>query len=283
MTHTWNWLPSRFTRFVPGKACPSRPCLAMMEPLEDRLLLSTAGSTDSAGILIGLLRNQLALNSGQINVLKVASGELVAGDKTMQTAFLKIEEDFLKIDGAILDVGVDALSGQKIDTTHKVDLALADIDSQVKLFGNSDGAGLLLPAVQKVREAALGTFKIASGLPQAIKGEIKLDLAFVKIEADLLKIDVQLLKLSAADFKGTLTADKSSDAVLKIDAAFVKIDAGIAAMGDGSVFQLAIADADALKIDTLSFINTLTAPPTVPTTPTFTGVALPGVAGDVIG
>jgi len=262
--HSWNWLPPRVTRF--HSSLPSRPPLAMVEQLEDRVLMSVSeGGIEQA--LIGLLRQQIGVRNAELEVLKLA-GDLVQ-DKTTPLsstveAFLKIEDDFQGIDGALVKIVHSALLGNKMNVDVqmvKIDFAFASLEEEVKFFGEN-GTGLLLPAVQRVREAALDTIKFANALPAVQLTDHKLVGDFMKFEFEYLKIADITDKVVTTDLAGKLTADKWRLDIVKLDDAFVKLDADIAAMGDGSVFKALSEDLSKLQDNTFNFLTDFTTPST---------------------
>jgi len=261
--HSWSWLPSRNPRVRPANpslAGESRPPLTM-EPLEDRVLLSATLSEGEQGILIGLLRNQIGLRSAELGALKLA-GEMV-GDKQspLANAFVKIEDDFLQLDQAIwklADGSVfqgDKLSpvGWKLEVKGHIDAALADLDLQVKLFGEGEN-NALLPAVQKVREAAN---RALNGLTETtVKLDAKFHSSFLQIENEFLKIELVTDKWTTDDLAQKLNKGQDDNIDQKLAIEFKKLDNAFAAMGDGSVFKALSDDLAALKIQTVTFVDT---------------------------
>ncbi|MEI8194794.1 MAG: hypothetical protein WCI73_02680 [Phycisphaerae bacterium] len=296
--HTWKWLPTRFTRLLSqGSASasdrPGRPCLAALEQLDDRVLLSVAptANADQIAALIGLLRTELSLNSSEVAVLKLATGAVTVGQKTdADSAFLKLESDFLKIDGLLLNFAASTVDGEAKDKDHKVQVVSAQMqDVFLKIDAllptlDKGSQELLVPAVQKVREAALTALNAITDLGALKITDHKMGNAFLKIDAELLKIDGFTIKLSADAIAGkVMPQDKWLPTAL--NNMFLKIDSQIGAMGDGSVYKELVGAVDQLKIDTQGFLAGLTTPVGTTTTAvtSFTGGVKLGPTGDKIG
>ena len=143
----------------------------------------------------------------------------------------------------------------------KIDFAFASLEEEVKFFGEN-GTGLLLPAVQRVREAALDTIKFANALPAVQLTDHKLVGDFMKFEFEYLKIADITDKVVTTDLAGKLTGEKWRLDIVKLDDAFVKLDADIAAMGDGSVFKALSEDLSKLQDNTFNFLTDFTTPST---------------------
>jgi hypothetical protein len=266
--HLWNWLPNRVSRIRPANPSLSgapRPPLAMLEQLEDRVLLSVVNSEGTEAILIGLLRGQIDLRAAEIEFLKLA-GDLIA-DKTspLIDTFVKIEADFLKIEGALFKLTEWSLSEQKhkqdfltVKLTDVIVSSFSKIESELKLGGGKETA-LLLPAVQKVREAASRALGSLSEI-----GDIKLD---GKVAAQFLRIENVLWKVGAITEKWTSDSlydklNKGADDRIdvKLTDAFVKLDDALAAFGDGSVFKALAEDLATLEANTFNFVDTFGSP-----------------------
>lgn len=271
--HSWKWLTPRFSslRSAAPARTSSRPCLPLVEQLEDRILLD--GQTQA---IIVVCRNQIALHWSEVAFLQSAIGNVGGGNDKLQDAFLKIETEFLKIDAVLDKASTEAIVGLKIlpdAATHKIDEAFNDIISELKILGDANGE--LLPAVQKIRDAALGTLdSIGSLLPAVQDGALKidpsvlkLDLNFLKFEDEFLKIDGVTDKWTADFFNNKLSTDKQDTLQIKLDTAYLKLDDAIGAMGDGSVFTELKGEVDQLKLDNTNFLIGLLQPPPV-TTPT---------------
>jgi hypothetical protein len=274
----WNWLPPRGARVRPANpslAGVPRPPLALLEQLEDRVLLSVNTEGGTEAILIGLLRGQIALRSAELNFLKIA-GELVS-DKTTPLAetFVKIEDDFLRIDGALFKLTEWTLAAHK-DRADVLTVKLEDvivssfskIEMELKGLGGTDEGALLLPAVQKVREAAT---RALGSLAQL--GEVKLapqvSAEFAKVERDFLKIGFITDKFTTDQLYDKLNKGADDRVDVKLTDAFEKLDAAIGAMGDGSVFKALAEDLAMLQATTFNFVDSFGTPVTSP------GVTLP--------
>jgi hypothetical protein len=267
-----------------------RPCLAALEQLDDRLLLSAApaANADQLAALVSLLGSELALSSNEVAVLKLAVGAISPGQKTdADAAFLKLEGDFLKLDGLILNASRGAVSSHKFDfnetpPTTQIQDIFVKINALLPTLSPSSQE-VLLPAVQKVQDAALATLESIASVSALKINDHKTTEAFVKMDAELLKIDALVLKISV-DTVADKTTPLDKQLPMVIDNTFVKIDSQIGAMGDGSVFKDLLGVVDQFKLDTDGLVVTLTTPVTPPTSSTtpFAGLAL-GDTGDTIG
>jgi hypothetical protein len=234
---SWKWLSSPFTRVAEAgaekeRSLPARPCLATIEKLDDRIFLDATAPAlvngdggGSQAILIGLLRSSAALSASEFAALGDIKGESTDDKHKGEIALLG--EEFLKIDKVLAEFGNDVLQGAPGDTGGgallKINEAFKKIDGIVAFLSpGNDGA--LLPAVQKVREAALGdgsVYKEISALPGNLKGfstddlqkVIKLSDYFLKIDSLVIKAEVDLVKLDTLPN----LSDRLSDTFLKID------------------------------------------------------------------
>ncbi len=273
--HSWNRLLTKSTRVRPANpsaAGGARPPLAVLEQLEDRVLLSatSAAATTAATteVLIGLLRGQIGLRTAELTAMKLA-GELLPAVQAgavqpLDDAFLKIERNFHRIERALFKLTENALSDQKvdkIDVAQKVRLeneiadSLQKVDLEVKLFGEN-GQVVLLPAVQSVAGAADGALRSLSDLG-GVKLNDKLSAEFVKIEDDFLRIGGISDKWTSDVIMDKGNLDKFDQ---KLDSAFDKLDSALAAFGDGSVHFGVAEGLATLKIETLNFVDAFGSP-----------------------
>ena len=240
----------------------------MVEQLDDRLLLAaTPGGTDPSiiAVLIGLLRNDVAVRSGEISALATGGVKLDPNDPTGkhadETAFLKIEQDFQTLDSLLYSLNLDAFNGRfnqdKQDVAQKkIDNVFTDIMAQVPLIDPS-GAGLLLPAVQKVRVLMDGSVKFASALTKM--NDPKSNDLFSKVQNDLITIDADVFDASSDEMKYGADSDKTHAALQKIDSDFVSLEADVL-LGDGSVAKVLGDDIAAVKITTDAMVMSLPSP-----------------------
>jgi hypothetical protein len=266
----WNWLPPRPDPrdLARESSARSRPCLPAVEQLDDRILLSAAvdpgtggdGGSDNGdavpttGILIGLIKGELNLIKGEVDALKLAeSADIFSKDDALKI----LSNQFLKIDQTLLKYGENLIKGdlasdkQQQELLHKIDESFLKIDQLVP-----SGENALLPAVQKVREAALDTIR-AMGDGSVMPGNDKESKAFLKVADDFLKIDQLLYK-----FAGNPDAPqfhKGLEPGLKISQEFLKINALISQL-DGNLKEQLLPAVQDLQKDTLNFLGTLTKP-----------------------
>lgn len=198
----WDWLaPRRALRqifAIPSVDPKSRPCLPAVEPLDDRILLSAVPASSEGGaptpsdILITLLKGEIggalakgdtSLLQGELDALKIAAVSL--GDikitKPIDTStplmvkltdgFIAIDEIFAKYTNALIEHKLtDSTAGGK-HFGKVVVTALNDtfekIDGIVQEIGGSGENNLLVPAVQKVRDAA---YKLSDNLSLLAEG-----------------------------------------------------------------------------------------------------------------
>jgi hypothetical protein len=235
---SWKWLSSPFTRAIEvggqkEESVSARPCLATIEQLDDRIFLDATAPASTVGdgggtqaILIGLLKSGAALSVDEFGALGTIKGE--SKDHKHKDEIALLGHEFLKIDRILAEFGNDVLGGATGDSGGallKLNEAFLKIDGVVADLGRGND-GALLPAVQKVREAALGdgsVYKLISALPGNLNGlstddlhkVMKISDLFVKIDGFVLKSEVDVLQGHVID-KLEL-ADRLSDAFLKID------------------------------------------------------------------
>jgi hypothetical protein len=267
-TPSWKWLSSRrpLDEMGGSPAPASRPCLPAIEQLDDRVMLSVGGLPDveepagphvSPSILIGMLKGELNLVKSELIALKIAADQLKVADVNQ----LKI--NFSKIDDMLLKLGQDAAVGAvNASKEQKVLIAIDDIFSKFESFiprPTDDGQALLLPAVQKVREAALGMIKGfgAGETRDAFPVTDKEQKAALAISNVFLKMDERILKLGQ-DPSAPVFA-KGFEPNSKIAEDFVKIDFLVSQLDAGLQEQLKLPLSE-LKQDTLNFLGSLTKP-----------------------
>ena len=237
---SWKWLSSPFTRRAEQSALRAqkvavRPCLPIIEQLDDRILLdatapavTTAGDGGGSSLLIGLLTKAAALSAFEFAAIGDIKGE--STDDKHRNEIRQLGADFLKIDRILAEFGNNVLGGTtdhmwKDSVLFKLQETFVKIDAIVKdLGGGTDSA--LLPAVQKVREAALGdgsVYKLISALPGNLGGISTDDLQKVmKISDIFLKIDGFVIKgeldvISEKVGPDHHLSDNLSDAFVKLD------------------------------------------------------------------
>jgi hypothetical protein len=207
-TPSWKWLSSRPNPRAraagagsPPPQAPSRPCLPAVEPLGDRILLSAvAPAAASEGpppidrVLIGLIKGELNLATGELAALKLAGGDNAQ-------LLHKLTEGFLKIDDVINKVGDAVIKGDL--TGLKEDKALELLNDE---FLKIDAAvGGLSGDAQQALKAAIDGIKLSAGELLGGLTNIKLDElshkeqeAFLKITDAFSDADAGLLKIEEA-------------------------------------------------------------------------------------
>lgn len=271
--HSWQWLTPRLTtrKIAPDKAPPSRPPLAAIEALDDRILLSAVPVADngSTAILIGLLKGNTSLVQDQLDFLK-----LVAADTRKDKWLPQLTTDFLKIDGLLYKFG-DALINTdakyaKFDTIQQqLNQVFTKVDNLLPSISPSNE--LLTAAWIKIRESASGILTSLSDLP-AVQASHKVVQPLLKLNQDFLKIDTLFLKLGEdLLIKDNLVQDKHF--YMKLQALFQEADGSVSKFGLSEQLLPAVRDAQNQVNTTLASLGSkFTGGPTLENSP-----------GDVIG
>jgi hypothetical protein len=291
------WLSSRLAARQLADAAsanlPSRPCLPAIEPLDDRLMLSATpspfyqsggheGITVDPKILIGLIKGQLNLVQDELTALKIAPGQMKLAD------LVQMKVDWLNMDDAITRLGEDAIAGNLTDYKEQKMLTSIDdifikLQSIIPPSPIDGGNNLLLPAVQKVREAAL---KIVMDFAAPTDGGSnvtdKQQNAILAIPDQFLNMDELLMKYgqnpAAPEFATGFAPD------MKVEETFVKIDFLVSQLDPNLQLHLKQIITQ-MKVDTLTFLGTLNNQPPVDTTGgggTFTGGIVLTDTGDIL-
>ena len=293
---TWKWLSSR--RPLPELAdaasanLPSRPCLPAIEKLDDRLMLSVTpspfyqsggheGITADTEILIGLIKGQLGLVQNELTAIKLAPGQIKLSD------LVQMKVDFLNMDGKITSLGEDAIAGKFTELKQqKVLNGIDDIFFKIQSVippNSTDGGNDLLPAVQKVREAAIKIvmdFKL-----QATGGSVVTDKqqnAILAIPDQFLNMDELLMKYGQNPAAPEFATGFAPGA--KLDETFVKIDFLVSQLDPNLQLHLKQIITQ-MKVDTFTFLGTLNNQPPVDTDGgggTFTGGITLTDTGDLL-
>jgi hypothetical protein len=238
-----------------GGAGAGRPCLPAVELLGDRVLFSLSTGGEGGGdvaVLIGLMRQTQPVLAEELAALKIASDASAAGSK-FKVDFFKLSREFLKVDQLLFKFGEALIKLDEVDASkvskleQKVMTAIGGeflkIDALVARSGwGGEVGGALLPAVQRVEEAALAAAKGLAGLAGpggdlGNKGEAEL----LKISDTFLKIDANLLKLATAVFAGDVIGNKQ-EAFIKLESKLLtlgwnKLDALVSKIGDAEFKQ----------------------------------------------
>lgn len=213
-----------------SKEVPSRPCLAAIEQLDDRILLSavTPGAVDGTPpgndqILIGLLNSELVFVKSELAIMKTVGGILPTLEHKATEPLEAITLNFMKINELVMKVGDDFFQGNLTDQKliiwqGQINEDFAKIVDIANTIGGSQGGdNVLLPAVQKVRDQVFGEL---TNLNNSIPGNpvlpsspfIKIGDEFMKIGDDLMKfgLDVFALKVTSSDIPIVKDMDKAS-------------------------------------------------------------------------
>ncbi|MGH7135429.1 MAG: type VI secretion system tube protein Hcp, partial [Pirellulales bacterium] len=201
---SWKWLGSQFGV---RKACPrgrTRPCLAALEQLEDRVLLSAASvtpPTDQAlSAVNAFLKIEGTFNQSQTDFLKAESDFLKIGSHKLTAATV---DYFLKIDGDLLKIGEDLVVSPTGAAVGGIDGTLANLKLPAS---TADNLQKIMPAVEqqlKLDNQLIGLLEPARAnaaaavvtSAAAVNGYIKLDgipaiaVNFAQIENGLIGAD----------------------------------------------------------------------------------------------
>jgi len=205
--------------------------------------------------------------------------------------FLKLNSIFMEYEEDIVNLKVtpDELS----DVTHKIN----DVFVKINLLANDldHDTGLLLPAVQKVREAALGkivpgTVGLQGGLLSDLSKILPSDVSvvpdderaiFIKMGGEFWKLDEALIKYKVDLIQGVPTdvALKQVDDKIKQEFLKIKLDQVLVSsfLDEGQK-----KDVDTLIQDSVGLINGVIHPNTDTDLTFLGGVTVPGGAGDTI-
>lgn len=230
--HSWNWLAPRRSLQEMFKASPAvaaRPCLPAIEPLGDRVMLSTTigpggdGSASADQILIGLLKSSIgkpdssvSLLNDQLDALKIA-GSL--GGTVKIEEYHALTDSFLKIQNVLFKFSDALISDQIGDIKYKI--FSAGLDSEFfkvnalahKLGGDEENA--LVPAVQKVVDSASKLFSDLTALGPALKVDLKIQDVYLKLSGEFLNFGSGIVKIGEDVFFKT-AANKGTQEYLKI-------------------------------------------------------------------
>jgi len=214
---------------------------------------------------------------GQLDVLQAALPTDGASAKSFQATW-KLAQDFWKLDDLLFDAAEGFIKGELQDPSKvRLDDAFKKIiDDAASIDGSANG--LLLPAVQKVREAASVYLTDLNGLSGLnIK---KASVATWKIAEDFMDVDRLIYKVGVdAVMKGELAGIKGESPGVflgQLDEAVIKIGREITAGGDSSLIGLLPAVQD-VESTILPYIRGLVGDGKFPG-----GVTLPDGGGDVI-
>lgn len=197
---SWNWLAPRLSmqEMFPSTGVPARPCLPAMEALDDRILLSIAPESPTAGqVLAGIVKAGIvaedSLFASEMDLLQKL-GTLSKRNPTLHfTAtgehIKKAVLTFREIDDVFFKFGVELIKGEVTELEQKALLTQLNIqfnklNEMVGDFGVGED-NLLLPAVQKLENKAMSLFG---------------DLTGVKVFGEVSSKDQQILFKISQDF-----------------------------------------------------------------------------------
>ena len=119
---SWKWLCSPLTVRKSGSRGRSRPCLAALEQLEDRVLLSAAPAASLSGESLqavdAFLKIENAYNKAQTEFLKIENK--LANDTTQKLSSDTVNY-FLKIDSDLVQVDTDLIGSPNTTATGGID------------------------------------------------------------------------------------------------------------------------------------------------------------------
>lgn len=226
-SESWKWLaPRRSLRemFRSSAEPASRPCLPAIEPLGDRVLLSTVtfppfskGPIEPEQVLIAMVKASIgqpdssaSLLLDQLAAFKIAS-KIEGGIKLMEMQ--KLTNSFLSIDNLLFKFSEAIIKGESVDSKHTLYSKILS-DELVKLDtlvqGIPDDSALLLPAVQKYADSASKLWTGLAAIAPLVKVDLKLTDTLVGLSDAFLKVQMGIVKLgedlaySKAPSKGTL-------------------------------------------------------------------------------
>jgi type VI protein secretion system component Hcp len=174
MLHSWSWIAARLSprRIWSGShSLPHRPCIASVEPLDDRILLSADAVVEGpprgdAAVLAAAMKGELNLVVSEQNLLTLAGNGLTdqtIGDfKHLTDAIAKVN-DATTLAAADIFAKLGDIKGESLDDKHKDEIEVLSFNfnkievAYKALAGVSENA--LLPAVQFEADA-LGLVKL---------------------------------------------------------------------------------------------------------------------------
>jgi hypothetical protein len=246
-------MPLRSANKQESAAPPGRPCLASVEKLDRRVLLSattTGGGTPQ--VVAGLIQDGIKLTESEFAALSSINGESV--DDKHKGEIEVLSNEFMKIDKIFEDYGENILElkilpqpttgtvvalGQDIPITKPTDVSSALAAEFVKVDVlatdlNDTSDGLLLPAVQDIQKIALGDGSVFNGgffgdltglLNSGMVSQIPSDdlMGYVKIGQEFIKLDQALMDFKVNVIMGAPLDNQVKIALDKANQEFIKI------------------------------------------------------------
>jgi hypothetical protein len=243
-------LKNRQVRAVARASTPSRPCLAAIDQLEDRLLLSAATSPvvsdpngSDAQVLVGLLTTQFDSIQSEISMLKIKSA---TGGTTAATLH-KLSTEFLKIDSILNTYGTDLSSGT-LDKGAPANLKIKSTNEFLKI--DDDAGTELLPAVQSVDDeltAELATLTSDKDGYSTLSQKDKQQFNNISLDVANLAGTIMNYGLEVFEGKPHLQLDETN-ALESINKTWLKIDTFVDKLGETDQAVLLPA-VQSLKVD----------------------------------
>lgn len=290
----WSWLPARFGPDAGPRLPQSRPCLPSVETLDGRVLLSVSASDFT---IPKVLDKSTPLVQAEAAALDPVDGE--SADHKHKDWFNELGVDFVKVNSIFEQYEDDILAdkvapGERAGVTEQLSLNFAKIEYLASKIDPAGSDGQLLPAVQKVREIAMGDGSVIPSENQGLLGDLSkiTPESITSIPADARAIFVKMndsfwkLDEYAIDFKldlirgvrGDVATKQFDDKVqkeylkIKLDQVFVSSYLDVQLKGD---LEQAIENE-------VNAVNGIVHPVTNPDLLFAGGVTSPGGAGDTI-
>lgn len=192
MHHSWSWIAARLSpRRIWSHSSPVRPCIASVEPLGDRVMLSADAVVEGpprgdAAVLAAAMKGELNLVVSEQNLLTLAGSGLTdqtLGDfKHLTDAIAKVN-DATTLAAADIFAKIGDIKGESLDDKHKDSIEVLSFN-----FAKIEVAYKLLAGASENALAPLDQFKAdAFGLLNLVQSSVGGDLG-QKTEALFSKI-----------------------------------------------------------------------------------------------
>jgi len=290
----WSWLPARFGPDASPAAPQSRPCLPSVEKLDGRVLLSVSASEFT---IPKVLDKSTPLLQAEAAALLPVDGE--STDAKHKDWFNELGVDFVKINSIFQQYEDDILANkvapaEQKGVTEQLSLNFGKIEFLASKIDQQGGDGQLLPAVQKIRLAAMGDGSVISSENLGLLGDLskitpeqvttipaEARAIFVKMNDSFWKLDEYAIDFKLDLIRGVPgdVATKQFDDKVQKEYLKIKLDqVFVSSYLDGSS-QDALSKAIQNEVDA---VNGIVHPVTNPDLLFAGGVTSPGGAGDTI-
>lgn len=259
--HTWHWLSSRLSARAIWSDChhaPARPCMPAVELLGDRILLSGTTAISevpdepvkgdgSVRVLIGLLNGEVDLVKAQLQSLSEVA-RLSSKIEFKIELLNKLSAEFLDINDVLQKAGEVLIKGEllnkhagmaalKLDYGYKLETELNDLNKLTSKLGR-EPAALLLPAVQKVREAAVRMFSDLSQYKLDESYKFQDQKVLLHISDVFAKMDDLLLKSAVDVLTGGFYKDSVLGPVFKLEELVLKTTEYLQKVQDPALYKI---------------------------------------------